>query len=224
MSNDSITTRLRQANPVPATVAPEDSALFARIVATPGDPTLASRRPPRLSVKRRRVVIAAVAAVVAALLASTAFAVSQLLGRDVVKPVVTRQEYLAAQKQLALPPGAKWSEFNTPDGNSVTSRGAGGGRAVLVAMNAWECYWVAAIQRGDATAGRQAHAQLDKLLANNVLEAPAGASENWTPTPLPTHPFVAFARDGGLDWIRNNYVQAAAGHPAGLAQSCRANR
>ena len=224
MSNDSITTRLRRANPVPATPASEDAALFTRIVASPGDPTLANGRPAQLSTRRRRVLIAAMAAGVAALLASTAFAVSQLLGGDVVKPVVTREEYLAAQKQLALPPGASWPEFNMPESNSVTSRGAGGGHAVLVAMNAWECYWVGAIKRGDAAAGREAHAQLDKLLANNVLEAPVGASENWTPTPLPTHPFVAFAHDGGLDWIRNNYVQAAAGHPAGLAQSCRANR
>jgi hypothetical protein len=224
MSNDSIMARLRRANPVPATPALENSALFARIVASPADPRLANGLSAHLSSRRRRVLIAAIAAGVAALLASTAFAVSQLLGGDVVKPVVTRQEYLAAQKQLVLPPGATWPEFNRPESNSVTSRGAGGGRAVLVAMNAWECYWVAAMERGDATAGREAHAQLDKLLANNVLEAPAGASENWTPTPLPTHPFVAFAHDGGLDWIRNNYVQAAAGHPAGLAQSCRANR
>jgi hypothetical protein len=114
-----------------------------------------------------------------------------------VKPVVTRQEYLAAQKQLVLPPGASWPEFNMPESNSVTGRGAGGGQAVLVAMNAWECYWVAAIEKGDAAAGREAHAQLDKLLANNVMEAPEGASENWVPTPLPTHPFVAFAHDGG---------------------------
>jgi hypothetical protein len=224
MSNDSITTRLRRANPVPATPASEDAALFARIVASPGDPKMAKGRPAQLSTRRRRVLIAAIAAGVAALLASTAFAVSQLLGGDVVKPVVTREEYLAAQKQLVLPPGASWPEFNMPESNSVTSRGAGGGQAVLVAMNAWECYWVGAIKGGDAAAGREAHAQLDKLLANNVLEAPVGASENWTPTPLPTHPFVAFAHDGGLDWIRNNYVQAAAGHPAGLAQSCRANR
>ena len=224
MSNDSITTRLRRANPVPAIQATQDSALFARIVATPGDPELANGQPARLKTRRRRVLIAALAGAVAALLASTAFAVSQLLGGDVVKPVVTRQEYLDAQKQLVLPPGASWPEFIMPEENSVTGRGAGGGQAVLVAMNAWECYWVAAIERGDEGAGREAHAQLDNLLAHNVLEAPAGASENWTPTPLPTHPFVAFAHDGGLDWIRNNYVQAAAGHPAGLAQSCRANR
>jgi hypothetical protein len=224
MSNHSIMTRLRQANPVPGAAAAEDFPLFARIVATAGDPGLANGRPARLSARRRRVLIAAVAAGAAALLASTAFAVSQLFGGDVVKPVVTRQEYLDAQKQLVLPPGASWPEFNMPESNSVTGRGAGGGQAVLVAMNAWECYWVAAIERGDTAAGREAHARLDNLLANNVLEAPAGASENWTPRPLPTHPFVAFAHDGGLDWIRNNYVQAAAGHPAGLAQSCRANR
>jgi hypothetical protein len=223
MSNDSIT-RLRRANPVRAGVTADDTELFARIVGSPGDPSVARGLAARRSSRRRRVLVVAVAAVVAALVASTAYAVSQLLGGDVVRPVVTREEYLAAQKQLVLPPGARWPEFNIPESNSVTGRGAGGGQAVLIAMNAWECYWVSAIRRGDAAAGRQAHTQLDNLLTNNVLEAPAGASENWTPTPLPTHPFVAFAHDGGLDRIRNNYVQAAAGHPAGLAQSCRANR
>jgi hypothetical protein len=139
MSNDWITTRLRRANPVPATPALGDSALFARIVAKAGDPRLSNSRSARLSERKRRVLIAAIAAGVAALLASTAFAVSQLLGGDVVKPVVTRQEYFAAQKQLVLPPGATWPEFDMPESNSVTSRGAGGGRAVLVSMNAWEC-------------------------------------------------------------------------------------
>jgi hypothetical protein len=223
MTNQSIMIRLRRANPVPEAPAADDD-LFARIVATPGDPRLRDGQPERLRARRRRVLIVALAGAAAALLASTAFAVSQLLGGDVVKPVITKQEYLRAQKQLVLPPGASWPEFNMPESNSVTGRGAGGGQAVLVAMNAWECYWVAAIERGDAAAGGEAHAQLDNLLAHNVLEAPAGASENWMPTPLPTHPFIAFAHDGGLDWIRNNYVQAAAGHPAGLAQSCRANR
>ena len=113
--------------------------------------------------------------------------------------------------------------FETPPANSVTTRGGGGGRAVLTAMNAWECYWVDAIHRGDSAAGQDAHAQLDRLLANNVYQAPEGASEGWVPSPLPSQPFVAFAPDGGLDWIRQNYVLAAAGHPARLAQSCRAN-
>jgi hypothetical protein len=43
------------------------------------------------------------------------------------------------------------------------------------------------------------------------------------PTPLPTHPFVAYAHDGGLAQIRRSYRQAAAGDARNLAQSCRAN-
>jgi hypothetical protein len=93
----------------------------------------------------------------------------------------------------------------------------------MTAMNAWECYWAAAIRRGDDAAGREAHSQLDRLLANNVFQAPQGASEGWAPTPFPSVPFVAFADDGGLDWIRGNYEAAAAGDPTGIAQSCRAN-
>jgi hypothetical protein len=221
MSNDSIMVRLRRANPVPETPAGDHSDLFSRITALHRDGAGSARleRPTR----RRRALILVVAFGIAALLASTAFAISQLLGGDVVRPPVTRQEYLDAQEELALPPGVSWPEFNMPEENSVTSRGAGGGRAVMVAQNAWECYWVDAIKRGDAAAGEQAHAQLNKLLANNILEAPAEASENWAPTPLPTQPFAVFAHDGGLAWVKQNYVLAAAGHPARLAQSCRAN-
>jgi hypothetical protein len=56
-----------------------------------------------------------------------------------------------------------------------------------------------------------------------VFEAPAGAPEDWVPSPFPTVPFATFAHDGGLDWIRGIYERAAAGHPHGLAQSCLAN-
>ena len=80
-------------------------------------------------------------------------------------------------------------------------------------MNAWECYWVDAIHRGDTAAGQRAHDELDRLLATNVFEAPAGASEDWVPSPFPTVPFATFAHDGGLDWIREGYDRAAAGHP-----------
>ena len=71
--------------------------------------------------------------------------------------------------------------------------------------------------------GRRAYDELSALLAHNVLEAPAGAREGWTPTPLPTVPFVVFAHDGGLDWIRASYEQVAAGDPRNLISSCRAN-
>ena len=223
MSTNSIMLRLRRANPVPRPGGAGDAELFACITAMTGDATLAA--PAERSRKRRRIIVVALAAGLTTLLASTAFAVSRWIGGDVVKLSVTRQEYLAAQKQLTLPPGASWPRFRFPPdaAHTVTSRGAGGGQAVLVAQNAWECYWVGAIHRHDAVAARQAHAALDTLLAHNILEAPAGASENWTPTPLPTTPFVAFAHDGGLDSIRASYRRAAHGDARTLAQSCRAN-
>ena len=71
--------------------------------------------------------------------------------------------------------------------------------------------------------GQRAHDELNRLLAHNVIEAPAGASEDWVPSPFPSVPFAKWAHDGGLDWVRQNYALAAAGHPARLAQSCRAN-
>jgi hypothetical protein len=226
MSTESIMLRLRRANPVPSllTQAPagDDKELFARIIAEPADSRLAGRV--RRVEHRRRALVLAFVLAMAALLASTAFAISQgWIGGDVVRPPVTEQEYLDAQKELTLPAGVTWPEFHIREQNSVTGRGAGGGHAVLVAMNAWECYWVDAIKAGDAAAGQKAHDELDNLLANNVLEAPAGASENWMPTPLPTHPFVAFAHDGGLQWIKNTYKQAAAGNPSNLISSCKAN-
>ncbi|HYY34024.1 MAG TPA: hypothetical protein VE693_10670 [Gaiellaceae bacterium] len=222
MSTESIMVRLRRANPVPQAPAGEDNELFARITAEAADSRLTERTRPRVE-RRRRVVVAAFALLVAALLASTAFAISQWIGGDVVPPPVTKQEYLEAQKELSLPPGVKWPKYNMGEPNSVTNRGAGGGQAVLVAQNAWECYWVDAIKRGDAAAGQQAHNELNKLLANNIREAPAWASENWAPTPLPDHPVVYFAHDGGLAWVKNNYRQAAGGDPTGISQSCKAN-
>jgi len=222
MSTDSVMRRVRRANPVPATRAAPDEHLFARIVSRPGDVRLAGPAT-RSTRRRRRASTLAIAVAVAALLASTAYAVSRLIGDDVVRPPVTRQEYLAAQAQLDLPPGYAWPHFNMPPANSVTSRGGGGGRAVLIAQNAWECYWVAAIRRGDARAGERAHAKLDALLHDHVYVAPVGAPEGWTPTPLPAVPFAVYAHDGGLNWVRASYAQAAAGNPRQLAQSCRAN-
>lgn len=223
MSNDSIMARLRRANPVPETPAAGNSDLFERITALPQDAPAAERRE-RPTRRQRRGFILVLAAVIAALLASTAFAISQWLGGDLVEPPVTRQEYFDAQKELVLPPGVRWPKPDVaPDDNSVTTRGGGGGRAVLIAMNAWECFWVDAIHRGDAAAGQRAHEELERLLANNVFEAPAGAPEDWVPSPLPAVPFATFAHDGGVDWIRRIYTRAAAGHAGGVAQSCRAN-
>ena len=223
MSNRSIMPRLRRANPVPQPRDADADDLFARITALPADPRLegAARRPSR---RRRAPVLVFAALALAALLASTAFAVSRWIADDVVEPPVTKQEYLDAQAQLTLPPGAEWPTFDlAPLANSVTSRGAGGGRAVMIAMNAWECHWVEAIRTGDQAAERRAQDELNALLANNVFEAPLGAPEGWTPTPLPAVPFAVFAHDGGLDWVRATYEQAAAGDPRNLIQSCRAN-
>ena len=222
MSTDSIMDRLRRANPSREIPYPEDAALLEGITALPGDSRLDHRRG---RVHRRKAVTLAIALGIGALLASTAFAVSRWIDDDLVRLPVTRQEYYDAQKQLKLPPGVTWPAFVMPPEAdiSVTSRGAGGGQAVLVAQNAWECYWVDAIRTGDAAAAQLAHSELNSLLAHNILEAPAAASENWMPTPLPTVPVVAFAHDGGLDHIRATYREAAAGNPRNLAQSCKAN-
>jgi hypothetical protein len=219
--NESLLTRLQAANPEPLVVQTDSLDLFNQITAQPGDPKLSA--PPRKPLVRRRGLVLAVAFAVAALLASTAFAISRLIGSDVVGPDVTRAEYLAAQSRLELPPGATWPRYHFGPANSVTGRGAGGGIAVLNAQNRWECYWVRAIRTGDTAAQARAHAALDNLLANNILEAPAGASENWTPAIPPKVPYAVFAHDGGLDSIKASYAAAAAGHPRSLMQSCYAN-
>jgi hypothetical protein len=221
MKSDSLLTRLQAANPEPLIVQTDSFDLFNEITALPGDPRLAAAE--RKPLIRRRGLALAIAFAVAAVLASTAFAISRLVFDDVVGPDVTRAEYLAAQSQLELPPGVTWPQISFGPANSVTGRGAGGGMAVLNAQNAWECYWVRAIRTGDQAAQARAHAALDNLLANNILEAPAGASENYTPQNPPKVPYAVFAHDGGLDSIRANYAAAAAGHPRGIAQSCYAN-
>lgn len=223
MSTRSIMFRLRRANPVPEPPDGDAADLFARITALPADSRLEGPRRRAPLRRRRALVLAFTTLVLAALLASTAVAVSRWIGGDVVEPPVTRQEYLEAQSQLTLPPGVEWPEPEPLQSDSVTTRGAGGGRAVLIAMNAWECYWVRAIRSDDEAAGLRAQDELNTLLAHNVFEAPAGAPEGWTPTPLPPVPFAVFAHDGGLDWTRRAYEQAAAGDPGNLTDSCRAN-
>jgi hypothetical protein len=95
--------------------------------------------------------------------------------------------------------------------------------AVLIAQNAWECHWVQAVRGNDPAAAERAHEELKALLANNILEAPAGAPEGYVPDPVPDVPFIVFAHDGGLAWVRGNYRKAAAGDITNLAQSCAAN-
>ena len=155
-----------------------------------------------------------------AVLASTAFAVSPWMIGDAVKPRVTRHEYLRAQHQLTLPPGVTWPQFNI-ERNSIASRGARGGRAVGISQNAWECYWVRAIDRGDIAGQRRAHGELEALLKNNVIVAPKNASENWTPPNPPKVPYAVFADDGGYQWVQAMYKKAAAGDASDLRSSCR---
>ncbi|HKB21179.1 MAG TPA: hypothetical protein VKC65_09235 [Gaiellaceae bacterium] len=221
MKNDSLLTRLQAANPEPLIVQTDSFDLFNRITGEPGDPRLSA--PARRPLIRRRGLALAVAFAVAALLASTAFAISRIIADDVVGPDVTQAEYLAAQSQLELPPGATWPHIGFGPSNSVTGRGAGGGMAVLNAQNAWECYWVRAIRTGDGAAQARAHAALNALLANNILEAPAGAPENYRPANPPKVPYAVFAHDGGLDRIKASYAAAAEGHPKNLRDSCYAN-
>jgi hypothetical protein len=209
--------RLREANPVSDVPAVDGSALFARIVAMPRE----DRRP--RPTHGRRVVAVAIVFAAAAVVASAAYAISSWVGSGPVKPAVTRHEYHVAQHQLTLPPGATWPAMHI-DPNSVTSVGAGGGHAVLAAQNAWECYWVDAIRSGDTKAQGRAHAELESLLANNVIVAPNGSSENWTPPNPPKAPYAVFADDGGYQWVQQTYALAAAGHPQRLIDSCRANK
>lgn len=211
--------RLRQANPVPLVPAVDGSALFDRIVALPREASPVRRSRP----VRRRVATVAIICAVAAIVASTAYAISSWVGSGPVKPAVTRHEYKVAQHQLTLPPGATWPSLHIPP-DTVTGRGAGGGHAVLAAQSAWECYWVNAIHLGDTAAQTRAHAELNALLAHNVIVAPNGASENWTPPNPPRTPYAVLADDGGYQWIQQAYALAAAGHPQRLIDSCTANR
>jgi hypothetical protein len=217
MKTDSAFLRLRAANPFADEAhSTADDELFARITAAAREPR-ATRRS-----YRRPVVAIALALLAVAVLASTAFAVSRWIGGDVVKPDVTQAEYRDAQRELSVPPGFAWPPLHT-EPNSVTTRGGGGGHAVLIAQNAWECYWVQSIQRKDTGAQRRAHARLDSLLRNNTLVAPAGAPEDWVPANPPDRPYAVFAQDGGYEWVQEAYALAAAGHPQRLAERCRAN-
>jgi hypothetical protein len=218
MTTDTSMLQLRSANPFPEPASVDDADLFARIITLPPDSRLRARTSPY----RRRVLVVGLALAVMALLASTAFAISNWIGADAVKPPVTRNEYRLAQHELTLPPGYSWPALHIPP-DTVTGPGAGGGRAVDAALTAWQCYWVQTIRSGNTAAQTRAHTELNALLDNNVIVAPANASENWTPPNPPKQPYAVFADDGGLQWSREMYAQAAAGHPQRLIQSCRAN-
>jgi hypothetical protein len=228
MTTAAAVSRLRSANPYsqPITVSPaETEELFARIT-THAPAWLEVNAKAELSkrsrLRRRPLVAVALALVTVAILASTAFAISHWVAGAAVKPHVTRSEYRRARQELVLPPGATWPSFHI-DPKSVTGRGAGGGHAVLVAENAWECYWVDAIARNDPQAQERSQAQLGRLLDHNVVVAPAGAPEDWIPPNPPAGPYAIFADDGGIQWLRQTYALAAAGHPERLEETCRAN-
>ena len=207
--------RVRRANPVLDAPRSEDLDLFARITAAAGDPRLAQRRGSR----GRRRLVGVIAVALAAVAASTAFAVSHWNVAPAVEQPVTKSEYLEAQKSLTLPPGASWPEFKI-EPNTVTSKGGGASRAVMVTQRAWECYWVQTIRERDLRGQHSAYSQLQKLLANNVIVAPSGAPEDWAPSPAPKGPYAIWANDGGLEYFQKTYAAAASGRPQRLIQSC----
>ena len=206
MSNDSIMAGLRRANPVPETPAAGNSDLFERITALPQDAPAAGRRE-RPTRRQRRGFILVLAALIAALLASTAFAIPQWLGGDLVEPPVTRQEYFDAQKELVLPPGARWPKPDVaPDDNSVTTRGGGGGRAVLIAMNAWECFWVDAIPGATPPQGNERMRSSSASLRTTCSKLRRVRRKTGSPRLSP----LCHSRPSpttGVDWIRRIYTQ-----------------
>jgi hypothetical protein len=220
MTSDTTFDRLREANPFrPATVGAVDD-LFARITAEPGDARLAARKPRRR--RRRRTVGVALAFVVIALGSSAFATVHYMFGKGIVGASVSRAEYRRAQTILELPPGYGWPTVDFAD-NTVMNRGAGGSFAVSIDQSAWECYWVKSIRERNGAGQRRAQAVLDDLMQHRILIAPAGASENWSPPASTPWPSLVFADDGGYQFKQRLYAEAAAGRPAGLIQSCRAN-
>jgi hypothetical protein len=216
--------RLLRARPG-ITDAIDRDALFAQIVATAQD-----HEQPRMSRSgRRRLAIGCIAVAVLCLTAGTAFAVTgfNLFGwhtdTTIVKnPREWQRLYHDATRELTLPPGEHWPNRTLPP-DTVTSRTGPAGTAVAISQTAWECYWVDAIRDGDGTAGRQAHTALDDLLAHHILVAPPGSPENVAPPAGTKPPFEIYASDGGIQFVRKMYRDAASGHPATLIQSCRAN-
>jgi hypothetical protein len=216
--------RLLRARPDITDVIDRD-ALFAQIVATAQD----HEQPQMSRAGRRRLAIGCIAVAVLCLTAGTAFAVTgfNVFGwhtdTTIVKnPREWQRLYHDATRELTLPPGEHWPDRTLPP-DTVTSRTGPAGTAVAISQTAWECYWVGAIRHGDGTAGRQAHAALDDLLAHHIVVAPPGSPENVAPPAGTKPPFEIYASDGGIQFVRKMYRDAASGHPATLIQSCRAN-
>ena len=138
---------------------------------------------------------------------------------DAVKPKVTEAGIPSStDNSCQLPPGSSWPALNI-DPNSVTSKRAGGG----------SCGPHPRRLPGSATGSkrfgpetwplrRRAHNRLSTLLAENMLVAPIGAPEDWTPPKPPDAPYAVFAHDGGFEWVRRTYTLAAAGHRGGSSR------
>jgi hypothetical protein len=220
--------RLRNARPAVAPATLDRDALFASITAGPTDASSGRSRPRPRPAPRRRTIVVTVATALVALTAGTAFAYTHhLLGWHeethlVSNPRQWRALYRSATRQLVLPPGASWP-YRTLAPNTITSVNEPGGMAVGISQTAWECYWAGAIRRGDVAAQARAHAALADILAHHVLVAPPGSSENVAPPAGTRPPFEIYASDGGIQYVRRMYREAAAGDPRLLNQSCRAN-
>jgi hypothetical protein len=215
MTNDTTLTRLRAANPVAHAPVLVNEPLFDRIVALPAETGRGRTR------RHGRMLVLVAATFVAAVVASTAYALTHWVFPDVVHAPVSRAEYRRAQTILDLPPGYTWPAIGFR-ADTVMVRGGGGSMAVSIDQSAWECYWAGAIERGDTAAATRAEGVLDDLMRNRISIAPRGAPENWAPENA-TFPHLVYADDGGYQFKQRIYAEAAAGKPAGLEQSCRAN-
>jgi len=219
--------RLRTARPAGANLTVDRDALFAGIVASASGPADAGRGRRRRHRPRRKLVVVTVVAAVAVLAAGSTLGIAGLLGWHTDNSLVTnprewRALYRAATRELTLPPGVKWP-YRTLAPNSVTSRNLPGGMAVGISQLAWECYWVSAIRTDNVTGQQRARLALANIVRHHIAVAPPGSPENVAPPATVKPPFEIYASDGGLQADKHMYAEAAAGNPAGIAQSCRAN-
>jgi hypothetical protein len=216
--------RLRASRPASAPFEADREALFDRIVATP--PSGAGARPAR---RRRKLVLVAAVGLAVTLTAGTAVAVNTNLfgwhtdNTFIKDPRVWRKLYRDATRELRLPPGMAWP-YRTLAPHTITNPSEPGGMAVAISQTAWECYWTEALRAHDAQAASQAGAALTDLVRHHMVVAPPGSPENVAPPAGTRPPFMIYASDGGLGYVKHTYALAAAGDPSGVAQSCRANR
>jgi hypothetical protein len=213
--------RLRTARPPVEPVSLDREALLTSITDRPQERG-------RRTLPRRRTLALAAAVAGVALTAGTAFAYTHhLLGWHEETHLVTtprqwRSLYRQATRQLVLPPGVAWPARTLPP-HTVTSVREPGGIAVAISRTAWECYWAGALRRGDVAAQRRARAALADIMAHHTLVAPPGSSENVAPPEGTVGPYEIFADDGGIQFVRRMYRQAAAGDARLITQSCRVN-